>query len=71
MGFETLDITFEGLGKMFKGDFLDTCGERVLSGKSIMRRPGSKDPIGVSGFFVIYLYLLNIPDWRELFLISH
>ena len=29
-GSETLDMTSNGLGEMFDGDFADTCGEKFL-----------------------------------------
>ena len=35
-------MTYEGLGKMFEGDFADTC-DGGPSGASIVRRPGSED----------------------------
>ena len=51
-------MTSEGLGEMFEGDSADTCAGKFPltsmgpSGGSRVRRPGSEDPIGVSGNFV-------------------
>ena len=49
-------MTSEGLGEMFEGDSADMCTGKFLlmsmggpSGGYSVRRPGSEDPIGVSG----------------------
>ena len=41
---ETSDMTSEGLGEKFEGDFVDTCAGKFPSGGSRVRRPGGEDP---------------------------
>ena len=58
-------MTSEGLGEMFEGDSADTCaGKFPLTSmgaeRRVLRRPGSGDPIGVSGFFFKFLAELCI-----------
>ena len=47
----------------FEGDSAETCSWKIsahvdggLSGGSRVRRPGSEDPIGVSGIFFIFIW---------------
>ena len=57
----TSDMTYEGLGKVFEGDFADTCTEKIsagvdggLSGRSSVHRPGSEDPHGRHRKLLLY-----------------
>ena len=55
---ETSEMTSEGLGEMFEGDFADMCGEKcplmLMGGQAeglACIEPGARTPIGVSKFF--------------------
>ena len=59
-GSETLDMTSERLGEMFKGDSADTCGGKFplvsMGGRadtSSVRRRGARTPIGASGIITL------------------
>ena len=57
LGSETLGMTSEGLGKMFKGDFA-TVQQKVSAGfrGSKVRRPGTEDPHRRQRKFHIYSF---------------
>ena len=64
--FETLDMTFEGLGEMFEGDSADTCGGQfplVLMGGQTeglsCTDTGARTPIGASGN-LLHKYTYNV-----------
>ena len=52
-------MTSEGLGEIFEGDSADMFAhvDVGLSGGSSVSRPGSEDPIGVSGIFKVLYFL--------------
>ena len=63
-GFKTLDMTSEGLGKMFKGDSADTCGKHFsLSRGSRVRRPKSEDQHQLERKFRSMKWVTNFQLW--------
>ena len=61
-----MEIAFELLGEMFKGDSADTCAEKyplvLIGGRAqglVYADPVAKTPIGASGNFIFSCFIIS------------